>query len=36
MTDIAPGQDANGDNLGDFFIFYIIMVCLVYSLESPQ
>ena len=34
---MAQGQEANGDKLGFFFsIFYTIIVCLVYSLESPQ
>ena len=39
---IAPGQEANGDYLGCrlsrgvFSIFYKIMVCWVYSLESPR
>ena len=32
---IAPGQETNGDNFkGVFAIFYKIMVCWVYSLES--
>ena len=34
---MVPGQEANNDNLGNFFsIFYTIIVCLVYSLELPQ
>ena len=33
---IAPGQEANGNNLGTFSIFYKIMVCWVYSLESTH
>ena len=32
---MVPSQEANGDNLGIFFsIFYTIIVCCVYSLES--
>ena len=30
---MATGQEAKGDNLGIFFIFYTIMVCPVYSIE---
>ena len=34
---MAPGQEANNDNLGkSFTIFYTIIVCCVYSLESPH
>ena len=36
---IAPGQEANDDNLGIrdcFSIFKTIMLCWVYSLESPR
>ena len=33
---MVPGQEANCDNLGKFFIFYTIMVFYMYSLESPQ
>ena len=35
---MAPSQEANDDNLGIFFfsIFYTIIVCCVYSLESPR
>ena len=34
---MVPGQEANSDNLGIFFsIFYKIIVCCVYSLESPR
>ena len=29
---MAPGQEANGHNLGKF---YTIIVCCVYSLELP-
>ena len=31
---MALGQEANGDSFGVFLIFYTIMVCCVYSLES--
>ena len=31
---MTPGQEANGDQL--FSIFYIIIVCCMYSLESPR
>ena len=33
---IAPSQEANGDYSGKSVLFYIIMVCWVYSLESPR
>ena len=33
---MVPGQEANSDNIGNFSIFYIIIVCCVYSLESPR
>ena len=33
---MVPVQEANGDNLGVFWIFCIVMVCWMYSLESPQ
>ena len=37
----VPGQEANSDSLVFFFcfffsIFYTIIVCCVFSLESPQ
>ena len=33
---MAPVQEANGDNIGNFFsILYTIMACCVYSMESP-
>ena len=34
---MVPSKEANGDNLGILFsIFYKIIVCWVYSLESPR
>ena len=33
---MTPGQEANGDNLVIFSSFWTIMVCWVYSIESPQ
>ena len=34
---MVPGQEANSDNLGNFFsIFYTIIIYLVHSLESPR
>ena len=33
---MAPAQKANSDNLGNFSIFYTMIVCWVYSLESPR
>ena len=33
---LAPDQETNGDNSGLSFPTYIIMVCCVYSLESPR
>ena len=33
---MAPGQEANGDNLVVFSISYGIIVYSVYSLESSQ
>ena len=34
---MAPSQEANDDNLGIFFsIFYTIIVCCVYSLDSDS
>ena len=34
---MAPVQEANSDNLGIFFsLFYTMIVCCVYSLESPR
>ena len=30
----APGQEANADDIGMSSIFYRIMLCWVYSLES--
>ena len=32
---MAQGQEANGDKLGIFSIFYTIIVCCVYLLELP-
>ena len=33
---MAPVQEANSDNLGNFFsIFNTMIVCYLYSLESP-
>ena len=33
---MVPGQEANGDDLGIFFISFTIIVCCMYSLELPQ
>ena len=33
---MVTSQEANGGSLGIFFIFYPIIVCWVYSLESPR
>ena len=34
---MVPGQEVNSDNLRNFFsMFYTIIVCWVYSLESPR
>ena len=33
---MTQGQEANGNKLGVFFIFYTIIVWWVYSLESPR
>ena len=33
---MAHGQEANGDDLVNFSIFYIIIVCCMYLLESPR
>ena len=33
---MVPDQEANGDNLGIFFISFTIIVCWVYSLEPPR
>ena len=33
---MVPDQEENRDNLGIFFISFILIVCWVYSLESPR